>query len=512
LTRRLTLAMVGMVAATLAVSGVMTFLLTQARAARTTETSLVRQLQGLDFGGVSMQQFLERMAARQARTGRTTTTTGPQRNNGQRFLDSDGCPVTSMRRALQVREAGCVLVDPNGTVQVAEGYAAIAGLPDQLDTRALSTGSVLHGVGGGSAWAAKAVLSQPRPGNTGLPVIVLARDVTSELAPVRRWLAVAAVITLGSGVLVAWWLGRRLAHPLKAAQLTTSRIAAGDLSARLPEDGGRDELSTLARSINQMAGSLERARGMEQQFLLSVSHDLRTPLTSIKGYAEALADGTLDDVSRGAGIIQQEAARLERLVRDLLELARLETRQFRLELHPVDLVMVGQQVTQAFATEADNSGLRLTFRGPQAPLHVTADGDRLGQVAANLVENALKYAISGVDVAVGAEGARCWLSVTDDGPGVAPEDAPHIFERLYVASHRPTRKETGSGLGLAIVRELVTALGGHVEAQPAQPRGTHMIVWLPVAGPPAGPESRTAARSAAGSAPAPEPASLPSGQ
>jgi signal transduction histidine kinase len=517
-TRRITLAMVAVVAATLAIAGVMTFALTQARASRATETSLVRQLQGLELSEGLLQQFLDRIQARQAlRQGRTTTTTPttpPAAAGNSRLLDSDGCPVRPLRQALQVREAECVLVDPSGGVHVNEGYAVSGTLPARLDSSALEAGTVLHGVRNGTAWAAKAVLTQPRAGTTDLPVMILARDVTSQLAPVRRWLILAAVLTLGSGIVVAVWLGRRLARPLTAAQVTTSRIAAGDLSARLPEDQGTDELAGLARSINAMAASLERSRGMEQQFLLSVSHDLRTPLTSIQGYAEALADGTLDDVGRGAAVIRQEAARLERLVRDLLELARLETRQFRLVLQSVDLVTVGQQVAEAFQTDAGQAGVTLQFHGPPAPLHLVADPDRLGQVGANLVENALKYAITRVDVGVGVEGVHCWLTVTDDGPGIAPDDAPHVFERLYVSSTRPTRTETGSGLGLAIVRELVTALGGTVEARSAEPRGTRMVVWLPLSGPARDGESAgaPAATAAAATSPAPEPASPPTGR
>jgi two-component system sensor histidine kinase BaeS len=317
--------------------------------------------------------------------------------------------------------------------------------------------------------------------------------VTSELAPVRRWLVLAAVITLALGAGVAVVLGRRLARPLVAAERATSRIAAGDLTTRLPETAGDDELVRLTRAINQLAGSLERSRRLEQQFLLSVSHDLRTPLTSIRGYADALADGTLTDVGRGAAVIQREAARLERLVRDLLDLARLDAHQFRLHLDVVDLADVARRAVEAFGPDAEREGIRLALREPAedaGAVPVVADGDRLAQVVANLVENALKFAAGRIEVAVGSGEGWAWLVVGDDGPGIAAEDLPHVFERLFVAGGRPARHESGAGLGLAIARELVVAQGGTVSAGPraaAEGGGTQMVVRLPLAPAPTGP-------------------------
>jgi two-component system sensor histidine kinase BaeS len=560
MTRRITVAMIAVVVATLLVAGLTTFGLTQARAAHATEANLVRQLDDLGVGVNAIEQFLQRLEAaaraRQAnRRGPTTTTqpgAAPTTTAPPRALDAQGCPVRALRRALQVRDAECILVEPDGTVVTAQGFPPVVGLParlDAADVASLGRGGTPHGVNRGTAWAARAVLTQPRPGSAGLPVIVLAQDVRSQLAPVRRWLVVAAIVALALGLAVALWLGRRLSRPLVAAQRATARIAAGDLSVRLPEQPGDaagadgDALAGLHRTINRMAASLERSRGMEQQFLLSVSHDLRTPLTSIRGYAEALADGTLDDVGRGAAVIGQEAARLERLVRDLLELARLESHQFSLELGPVDLVDVARAAVAAFVTDAEQAGIRLTLAGPPAEpsparpapvagrsssTTVLADRDRLGLVAANLVENALKYADTAVvveiDVAVvvggasvrqrpstpsaGDGGSDDWttigpgfasraglttpagrssvdgwvvLAVIDDGPGIAEEDLPHVFDRLYVARRSPQRKESGSGLGLAIVRELVGAFGGTVAARPAGPgrRGTRVEVCFP---------------------------------
>ena len=355
MTRRITLVMVAVVAATLVIAGLITVVVTQARATTTTEDRLVRQLDELNLDSPALQQLASRLEALRERAANRP---GVRR-------DPEGCPVLVLRRALQLRDAACVLVAPDGTIAPSAGFDPVAGLPAHLDAAALGTGAVLHGSHHGVVWAAKGLPARTTSGNGGgsggsgggdIPTIVFTQDVRSELAPVRRWLVLAAVVTLGLGVAAAAALGRRMARPLAAAQAATARIAAGDLSARVPEQSGSDELTQLGRSINQMAVSLERSRALERQFLLSVSHDLRTPLTSIKGYAEALEDGTLDDVGKGATVIRQEAARLERLVGDLLDLARLESRQFRLEERVVDLAAVGRR-----------RGRRVPHRRPSAP-------------------------------------------------------------------------------------------------------------------------------------------------
>jgi two-component system sensor histidine kinase BaeS len=301
-----------------------------------------------------------------------------------------------------------------------------------------------------------------------------------------RWLVISSVVTAAAGVLAAWLLARRLAQPLRRATAATHDLAAGQLHVRLPVDERAppgDELAELSRSINALGASLQRSRGLEQRFLLSVSHDLRTPLTSIRGYADALADGTLTDVGKGAAIIQQESQRLERLVRDLLDLAHLDARSFRIELQPVELTGVARAIVEALSPDATRRGVTLRLGEPaEGSVAVVADPDRLGQVVANLVENALKFAISAVlvDTAVDADDpGRAVLRVTDDGPGVAPEDLPHLFERLYVSKRVPVRREVGSGLGLAIVRELVEVMGGQVAVTAAAPRGTCFAIRLP---------------------------------
>ena len=249
----------------------------------------------------------------------------------------------------------------------------------------------------------------------------------------------------------------------------------------MPEGEGR-ELVSLASSVNQMAASLARSQGAQRQFLMSVSHDLRTPLTSIRGFAEALADGATTDVEHAVGIIGSEARRLERLVGDLLELARLESGAFSLRPAAVDASEVVADAAQALTPQANELGLVLDIRpAPPGTAICQADPDRLKQVVANLAENALKYASTRVVVATACPMGRPVLVVEDDGPGIPAADLPHVFERLFQSSSTRGRKlGGGAGLGLSIVSELVSAMGGEVRAEsPAGPGGgTRMVVTL----------------------------------
>jgi signal transduction histidine kinase len=307
-------------------------------------------------------------------------------------------------------------------------------------------------------------------------------------------LLVAAAVAAGAAALLSVWLVRRLTRPLAAIERTAVAIAAGDLEARVGTPGTDvdDELAAVGAAIDTMASELGRHRSLERAFLMSISHDLRTPLTSIRGYAEAVAEGTADDEEsrqRAARIIVAESRRLERLVADLLELARLDAREFSLHPGPVDVAEVARQAALALEPAAREVGLRLVVTGEAGQVPATADRERLAQVMANLVENALKYAATTVEVEVRRVGrGEAELAVSDDGPGIDPEDLPRVFERLYTSRRQPGRK-VGTGLGLAIVRELVTAMGGRVEVSRTFAGGTRFAVTLPAAASAVGPRT-----------------------
>ena len=315
--------------------------------------------------------------------------------------------------------------------------------------------------------------------------LVTVRKVKSPGGGEFYFLAVAGG-ALVIAAFIAAFLSRRITRPLVDAVETTRRIAAGDLEAKVPVvKTDLPELAALATSINTMSASLSRSRSLERQFLLSVSHDLRTPLTSIRGYAEAIGDGAAPDPAAAAAIISMEAKRLDRLVQDLLELARLDARRFSLDMQRTNCAKIVADASEGLRPAVEGAGLEFVVsiaaaQGmPDPRSWVSADPDRLGQVVANLIENAVKFATKRVmvDVTALADGVR--VTVEDDGPGIPSVDLPHIFERHYT-SHRAPVRAVGSGLGLAIVAELVQAMGAVVQAQsPLTPfGGTRMVLRL----------------------------------
>ncbi|MFM2072767.1 MAG: hypothetical protein RLZZ623_3031 [Actinomycetota bacterium] len=457
MTRRFVLLFMGLVAATLLIAGLGTLVLANVRARATTEASLRVQASNVAS------------------------------NVGELFVPSDGVELTAQQERQRLRQLTLLrkLLDLDGfsvLTLAPSGEMTADELPAGLDQSVfdvdrLAAGELQSGHEGDLVFAA-APLDLPQ-GRTG--VIVLSQDANAGLGPAGRYFVFAALITALGGLLIAMIAARRFVEPITAASVATTKIARGELATRLPDPPAkqRHELAELARNVNSMAETLEHSRTLEQQFLLSISHDLRTPLTSIRGYAEALADGA-GDPARAAAVIKSEARRLERLVADLLDLAKFQASTFSLHLEPVDLGQLGVVAVQGFEPDADERGLALTATTPTDPLMVAADHDRLAQVAANLIENALKYAGTRVVVTTRRDGEFAILTVEDDGPGIDPRDAPNVFERLYVARQRPSRQETSSGLGLAIVKQLVTSMHGDVWVTSELGTGTVFGVRLPL--------------------------------
>lgn len=455
MTRRLVLVIVGVVITTLLLAGAGTLALASVRARAATVNELRDQATEI---AANIDDILE------VDTATTSEDATRQIRNRLRVLNT-------LRTLLPIDQITVLIAKPNGdlpTDDIPESLTIEQLLPERL-----AMGETVADNSGKLAYAAA-----PATGPGGrLYVVVVTRRIDAGLGAAVRLFLWSAVATILLGLLAAYLLGRRLTRPIREASLATQRIAAGELSTRLidPPSRDHDELAELSRSINGMASSLERSRALEQQFLLSVSHDLRTPLTSIKGYADAIDDDKVDP-KRAAAVIRTESRRLERLVTDLLDLARLQSRSFSLHLETLDLSAAVHTATEAAAA----SGPEVSFHPvTTGPLPVRADPDRIAQVLANLVENAAKFARTSVFVSARAEGSWVTVTVDDDGHGIAAGDLPHVFERLYVARERPERKENSSGLGLAIVRELVHAMGGEVEAGSAPNGGARLSFRLP---------------------------------
>ncbi len=343
---------------------------------------------------------------------------------------------------------------------------------------------------------------RPRfPGADAQLGILIGEDVRRVPRQATGFFAASAAAVLLLALGAARVLAQRITDPIRSIEATTSAIAQGDLSARVDVPTNdrrasgrtprRDEIAQLAESVNSMATDLDRSRALEQQFLLSVSHDLRTPLTAIRGYAEALEDGAASDAVATGSIITEHADRLSRLVTDLLQLARLDARSFTIETSTFDGSALAEEVLAGFRPKAEAVGVDLRLAGSGDPVQVRADRGRTAQILSNLVENGMKFAETTITIGVrheqtlGAdiEGEAIVIEVTDDGPGIAEADLPHVFERLYVANHQPKRAESSSGLGLAIVRELARAMGGTASASAGADGGTVMTIRLPAASP-----------------------------
>ncbi len=287
----------------------------------------------------------------------------------------------------------------------------------------------------------------------------------------------------------ALFMFRTQVHRLRALENLAVRVTEGDLEARV-EDSHGDELGRLGQRLNRMTESLAAARQSEResdrqrrQLLADISHELATPLTSIRGYAETLLTLEVDAEERTTYTrhIQREAERLDVLTRDLFELARFEAGAVPLIRVNLDWAELCRHTVDRFRPRFEAAGLYLAWKEPAGPMRVSADGHRMEQVIENLLSNALRYVPAGGRVEVWLTATPSWrvLAVEDDGPGIPAQDLPHVFDRFYRAD--PARALPGSGLGLAIVREIVERHGGNVRAVNLEPHGAGFFVELPAA-------------------------------
>lgn len=311
-------------------------------------------------------------------------------------------------------------------------------------------------------------------------LVALARDapVIRLADQMRGLLLVIAGLGVAAAIL-ARLLSNQMARRLEPLAVAAHSLGEGDMGARVPDLGDPD-LDDVATAFNEMAEELETSREREREFILGVGHDLRTPLTTIRGYAEALEMGRFgsEEIERIGSVLGVQSRQLGRLIEDLTTLARLEQAEFGLREEMVDVGAHVREIAEGFRARAEEVGVDLKIE-TEAGVMMETDPDRLGQIAQNLVENALRYTPEAgeVKVTVTARDGGAMIQVSDTGIGIEPQDLPHIFDRHYVGSHRTVRKE-GSGLGLSIVKGLVERMGGDVAADSEPGRGTTITVML----------------------------------
>jgi signal transduction histidine kinase len=291
-------------------------------------------------------------------------------------------------------------------------------------------------------------------------------------------LAFAFLIGLFITGTLAWFLSRRVANPVLALSRATDEVAKGRYDVDVPDVKGGSEVSHLANRFREMTERLKEAEELERHFLMSVSHELRTPLTAIRGHVSALREGVIEDDELreySLEVIQAETERLERLVGDVLDLAKLDARRFTLLVEEVDMERLVERAYATFAEEARRRSIDYR-REIKAQAIVTSDGDRVLQIISNLLANAFRWTPDGgrIDLELDAANGTISVAVKDTGPGIGPAERERIFKPFWSRDHG------GTGLGLAIARELSMALGGRIDLDSRPGRGSRFALLLPV--------------------------------
>jgi two-component system OmpR family sensor kinase len=325
-----------------------------------------------------------------------------------------------------------------------------------------------------------AVAAPVRLGHSTFGAFVAASPVSKLRA---SWLTLIERLSLAliGGLVIAgalgWWLSRRITVPVLALSKAADQLSKGRYDVDVPAVRGRDEIAGLAESFREMAARLQEADELERNFLLTVSHELRTPLTAIRGHVVALREGVAADPEAQAAsleVIELETSRLERLVGDVLDLAKLNARRFTVLREEVDMQRLLDQAYTAFAEEARRREIDYIRDVEDAPVLVS-DGDRVLQIISNLLANAFRWTPDGGRIALemSSDNGKIAVAVSDSGPGIDSASRERIFRPFW------SRDGRGTGLGLAISRELALALGGQLDLESTPGKGSRFELLLP---------------------------------
>jgi signal transduction histidine kinase len=292
----------------------------------------------------------------------------------------------------------------------------------------------------------------------------------------------AVLLVMLASVAAAALLARGLVAPLRQLTAAAEAMAAGDLSQQV-QVRSRDEVGELGQAFNQMASDLQAAESVRRQMTADIAHELRNPLSVIRGNLEAIQDGIYPADAEHLAPIYEETMLLQRLVQDLRLLSLADTGQLPLIRTDVDVAELLAGSAASAQAAAQDRGISIALDVPpteQGALVVHGDADRLRQVIGNLVGNALRYTPAGGQIALRArpDGHRVRLAVSDTGQGIAPEDLPHVFDRFYRGDTSRDRASGGSGLGLSIARALIEAHGGTIDVQSTPGEGTTFSILL----------------------------------
>lgn len=323
-----------------------------------------------------------------------------------------------------------------------------------------------------------------RPVGLGQGIVLVQRDDAADApaAVLMTRLVIALILGLVVAAVIAYFVAKRTARPLYLASLAARRLADGERNVGVEVEGAA-EVADIAEALNLLAENLATSENRQREFFMAVSHELRTPLTSIKGYAEAMVDGMIesDDVQKTGQLVTQETARLERLVTDLLDIARLDAVDFQLHPTEVSLTTLLDDVKEAWTLLCQREQIQFTLTSHENVI-VQTDPIRLRQCVDNLLENALRVTESGgtIQVELRRDSTSAEIHVEDSGPGLRDEDLLVAFESGALHSRYRGIRQVGTGLGLALVYKLMHRLGGSVQAEHSGLGGAHFIIRLPI--------------------------------
>lgn len=304
------------------------------------------------------------------------------------------------------------------------------------------------------------------------------------LQRVRFILLVASAISLLIALVFAFFISSGITRPLKEMNKFARRIAQGDYQAKV-DVKSEDEIGELANSLNYMADRLHDIETMRKTLMLNISHDLRTPLTNIKGYLELLQDetATKQEISESLATISNQVAKMERMVQELTDLSVIDGKQFKLNLERIDMVSVLKKLCEPYKVLAAQKAIEFREKYPASPVYIMGDTKRIEEIFSNLITNAMKFTQRGhisVNLFTDTNSAIC--EIEDTGIGIDENDLPHIFERFYRGDKARTNDNSGFGIGLAIVKELLFAHKGTISVQSKVGEGTKFTVRIPIAG------------------------------
>lgn len=306
----------------------------------------------------------------------------------------------------------------------------------------------------------------------------------SRIAELRNsivWSVIwGGLVGIGVALLLAFFISRRITAPIQSLASVARSLGNGDF-ARRAEVKSKDELGELAATFNSMAAELERADKLRRDLVADVAHELRTPLSNIKGYLEGIQDGVVKADEATLKLIYEEVELLSRLVEDLHELALAESGGLSLDKQVYNLREVVQDIASAMSYQIEAKRLKLKLDLPDSPALAIIDRQRVGQVLRNLISNAINFTPEGGEITLSMEcrDSDIAISVADTGPGIPQEDLPYIFERFYRVDKSRSRTTGGSGLGLTIAKRLVEAHGGQLIVESTPGRGSRFTFTVP---------------------------------